>query len=321
MINDWRTICGYSAGVPFDPDISPDFPFEPHFAEVLGSKMHYVDLEPDVAPGDAKGSPFLFLHGNPTWSYLWRNVIPHCAPLGRCVAPDLIGMGRSDKPEIEYTFFDQARYLDQLIEQLGLDRVTLVLHDWGSALGFHWACRHPDRVRAIAFMEAIVRPGKWKQMSPPVRLLFKRLRHPKKGRKMAIEKNIFIEKLLPRGSARKLTEAEMDHYREPFLDPKHREALRAWPTQIPLDGEPAEVHDAVANYFEWLQRSEIPKLLFYVEPSFIIPPAVVPSLRRRLPNLETVDLGKGRHFTPEEYPHTIGRGIAEWYQRAVAPLG
>lgn len=306
----------YSASdaMPFDQEISSDFPFEPHFADVLGSKMHYLDLEVGVGEGDA----FLFLHGNPTWSYLWRNVIPHCAPLGRCVAPDLIGMGRSDNPEIGYTFFDQARYLDELIEQLGLDRLTLVLHDWGSALGFHWAHRHPDRVKAIAFMEAIVRPGSWKQMPPPLRLIFKRLRHPEKGRKMAVDKNMFIEKLLPNGTARELTQEEMGRYREPYLDPKHREAVRAWPTQIPLDGEPANVHAAVENYFEWLQTTEIPKLLFHVEPAFITPPAVVPSLQRRLPNLETVDLGRGRHFTPEEYPHTIGRAIAEWYSRAVA---
>ncbi|MCP4201531.1 MAG: haloalkane dehalogenase [bacterium] len=300
--------------MPFDQDISAEFPFEPHFVEVRGSKMHCVD----VGMGGGDGDPFLFLHGNPTWSDLWRNVIPHCAPLGRCVAPDLIGMGRSDKPEIEYTFFEQARYLDELIEKLGLDRLTLVLHDWGSALGLHWARRHPDRVKAIAFMEAIVRPGRWKQMPLPLRLIFKRLRHPKKGRKMAVDKNMFIEMLLPQGTARNLTEEEMNRYREPYLDPTDREAVRAWPTQIPLDGEPPNVHEAVAGYFEWLQGSEVPKLLFHVEPAFIIPPALVSSLRRRLPNLETVDLGQGRHFTPEEYPHTIGRGIADWYPRAVA---
>lgn len=295
----------------FDQQISADFPFEPHFAEVLGSRMHYVDI--------GEGDPFLFLHGNPTWSYLWRNVVPYCASLGRCVAPDLIGMGRSEKPEIEYTFFEQVRYLDRLIEQLGLDRLTLVLHDWGSALGFHWARRHPERVKAIAFMEAIVRPGKWKHMPLPLRLVFKRLRHPKKGRIMAIDKNVFVEKLLPQGTGRRLTEEEMEHYREPYRHPKHREAVRAWPTQIPLDGEPVEVHDAVESYFQWLQTNELPKLLFYVKPAFIIPPSVVPSLERRLPSLETVDLGSGRHFTPEEYPHTIGRAIADWHARAVAP--
>lgn len=301
--------------MPFDSDISPDFPFEPHFAEVRGARMHYLDVGEPARVGES----FLFLHGNPTWSYLWRNVIPHCAPLGRCVAPDLIGMGRSDKPAIEYSFFEQAEYLDELIERLDLGRVTLVLHDWGSALGFHWARRNPQRVRAIAFMESIVRPGKWKQMPLPIRLVFKRLRHPEKGRKMVVDKNLFIEKLLPNGTARTLTDEEMRYYREPYLDPKHREAVRAWPTQIPLDGEPAEVHQAAADYFTWLQESRIPKLLFYVDPSFIIPPSVVPSLEKRLPNLETVFLGEGRHFTPEEYPHTIGQGIAEWYTRAVAP--
>lgn len=294
----------------YDTDISSDFPFEPHFAEVQGSQMHYVDV--------GQGEAFLFLHGNPTWSYLWRNVIPHVEPLGRCIAPDLIGMGRSDNPDIGYSFFDQARYLDGLLEQLSLDRVVLVLHDWGSALGFHWARRHPERVRGIAFMESIVRPARWKHMPLPLRIVFKRLRHPRKGRQMAVDKNMFIEKLLPNGTGRKLTEAEMEHYRAPYLDSRHREAVRTWPTQIPLDGEPAEVHATVESYFEWLQTSQVPKLLFYVRPAFIIPPAVVPSLERRLPELDTVDLGEGRHFTPEEYPHTIGRGIADWYRRTLA---
>lgn len=294
----------------FDEKISADYPFEPNYAEVEGSRIHYLDV--------GRGDPFLLLHGNPTWSYLWRNVVPHLEPLGRCIAPDLIGMGRSDKPEISYGFFDQARYLDGFIDRLGLDRVTLVLHDWGSALGFHWARRNPERVRGLAFMEAILRPGRWKQMPLPLRVVFKRLRHPKKGRKMVVDKNVFIERLLPNGTGRKLSDAEMTYYREPYLDPANREAVRTWPTQIPLDGEPADVHEAVASYFEWLQRTDLPKLLFYVEPAFTTPPGVVPSLERRMPNLETVDLGKGRHFTPEEYPHTVGRGIAAWYRRAVA---
>ena len=295
--------------MPFDTDISAEFPFESHYAEAEGSRMHYLDV--------GQGDPFLFLHGNPTWSYLWRNVIPHLEASGRCVAADLIGMGRSDNPEIDYTFFDQARYLDALIDRLELDRVTLVLHDWGSALGFHWAHRHPDRVKGLAFMESILRPASWKQMPLPLRIIFKRLRHPRKGRRMAVDKNMFVEKLLPNGSGRKLTEAEMTYYREPYLDPLQREAVRAWPTQIPLDGEPADVHAAVASYFNWLQTSDLPKLLFYVSPAFTTPAAVVPSLERRLPNLEVVNLGRGRHFTPEEYPHTIGRKIADWHRRTV----
>lgn len=296
--------------MPFDTEISGNYPFESRYAKVGGDRMHFVDV--------GEGDPFLFLHGNPTWSYLWRNVIPSIGPLGRCVAPDLIGMGKSDNPKIDYTFFEHARYVDEFIDSLGLDRVTLVLHDWGSALGFHWARRHPERVKAIVFMEAIVRPAKLGQLPLPLRLIFKRLRHPTKGRKMAVDQNLFIERLLPNGTGRKLSEEEMTHYRAPYLDPADREAVRVWPTQIPFDGEPADVHEAVQGYFEWLQETEVPKLLFYVKPAFIIPPAVVPSLEKRLPNLETVFLGKGRHFTPEEYPHTIGERIAEWYGRVVA---
>ncbi len=293
--------------MPDQASLSTDYPFEANWLRVRGSRMHFLD--------EGRGDPFVLLHGNPTWSYLWRNVVPHLSGLGRCVAPDLIGMGRSDKPDIGYTFAEHALYLDELLDRLELDRVTLVLHDWGSALGFHWARRHPERIKGLVFMEAIVRPARLRDLPFPLRLVFRRLRHPAKGRRMVMARNAFVEELLPAGTARPFLDAEMAHYREPYLDPEHREAMRVWPTQIPFDGEPPEVHDAVTAYYEWLQTGELPKLLFYVEPAFIIPPAVAEDLSGRLPNLETVFLGKGRHFTPEEYPHEIGRGTADWYRR------
>src|SRR5262245_55243955 len=193
------------------PSISAAFPFERHYINVHGSRIAYVD--------EGRGDPILFLHGNPTSSYLWRNIIPHVTGVGRCIAPDLIGMGASDKPDIDYRFVDHARYVEGFIDALGLDHVTLVVHDWGSALGFDWAMRHPSRVRAIAFMEAILTPvPSWDQFSPTGRELFQKLRTPGVGEEMVLEHNLFVEQILPAAVVRGLTPAEMAHYRAPFAD-------------------------------------------------------------------------------------------------------
>ncbi|MFQ5416843.1 MAG: haloalkane dehalogenase [Myxococcota bacterium] len=286
-----------------EANISPDFPFEPHYADVLGSRMHYVD--------EGEGDPILFLHGQPTSSYLWRNVIPHLVSSGRCIAPDLIGMGKSEKPDIEYRFFDHVRYLDRFTEALGLENLTLVIHDWGSALGFHYASRHETNVKAIAFMEAILTPVVSLDTFPrEMKEIFEKFRTPEVGWDLIVKQNVFIEDMLPRLILRKLSEEEMDHYRAPFRNPADRKPMWRWPNEIPVGGHPADMHEVIVSYNAWLQES---KLLLHVTPGNALPPALAGWCRKHLPNLTTVDLGEGLHFIQEDMPHRIGTELATWY--------
>ncbi len=284
--------------------ISAACPFESNYADILGDAMHYYD--------EGHGDPVLFLHGNPTSAYLWRNVIPHVAPWARCIAVDLIGMGRSGKPDIDYRFVDHARYLQGFIETLGLENITLCVHDWGSALGFDYAYRHQNKFKAIAFMEALTRAPRWKEQSLITRFMFSRLRHPVKGKKMIVDKNFFVEKALPAMSARKLTLEEMNRYREPYVEPSARKPVMVWPREIPFDGDPPDTYARIAAYEKWLPSSTIPKLMFHVKPGLIIPPKEVEAIQSSFANLESIYLGKGKHYTPEEYPHQIGTQLAEW---------
>ncbi|MFQ5699865.1 MAG: haloalkane dehalogenase [Myxococcota bacterium] len=291
-----------------EENISPEFPFEPHYTAVLGSRMHYVD--------EGGGDPILFLHGQPTSSYLWRNVIPHLVSRGRCIAPDLIGMGKSEKPDLEYRFFDHARYLDQFILELGLRDVTLVLHDWGSALGFHYARRHEGNVKALAFMEAILAPvGSMDWFPPEMREIFEKFRDPEVGWDLIVNRNVFIDELMPQLILRKLSDEEMDHYRAPFRDPAHRKPMWRWPNEIPIGGEPADMHEVIVTYNRWLQESPLPKLLAHVTPGNALPPPMVAWCREHLPNLTTVDMGRGLHFIQEDMPRRIGTELAAWYSR------
>jgi haloalkane dehalogenase len=286
-------------------EISADFPFESRFVDVLGSRMHYVE--------EGDGTPVLFLHGNPTSSYLWRNVIPHVSKVGRCIALDLIGMGRSDKPDLDYRFFDHSRYVEAAIEALGLESIAFVAHDWGSAIAFHYARRHERNVRALAFMEAILMPIPGLEALPAeVRDLFGAFRTADVGWDLIARQNVFIEQILPGSVVRGLTEAEMENYREPFPDEASRKPVWRWPNEIPLGGEPADVVEAVNAYNEWLQRTELPKLLFYASPGAIVVGPVLDWARANLKNLETVDLGEGIHYLQEDYPHAIGRELARW---------
>ena len=212
----------------------------------------------------------LFLHGNPTSSYLWRNVMPHLTPVARCLAVDLIGMGQSDKPDLEYRFVDHARYVDRFIAALGLERLTLVIHDWGSALGFHYARRHEANVKGIAFMEAVVRPLTWDEWPHTLRALFQQFRTPEVGWDLIVNKHVFVEQVLPGAIERTLTQEEMDRYREPYLDPPSRKPVWRWPNEIPVDGEPADVVEIVQAYADWLGRSAVPKLLLYAQPGAIL---------------------------------------------------
>ncbi len=277
------------------------------FIDVQGKRMAYVEM--------GKGDPIVFQHGNPTSSYLWRNIMPHLADQGRCIAVDLIGMGDSDKldnpgPD-SYRYVEHREYLFAAWQALGVsDRVTLVIHDWGSALGFDWAQQHPDAVLGIAYMEAIVRPVTWDEWPEAARAVFQGFRSAA-GEAMVLDKNMFVERVLPGSVLRDLTEDEMNVYRRPFLNPgEDRRPTLTWPRQIPIEGEPQDVHDIVAGYSDWICSSDIPKLFINAEPGAIL---VGPQREfcRAWKNQQEVTV-KGNHFLQEDSPDEIGKAIAEW---------
>jgi haloalkane dehalogenase len=269
---------------------------------VLDSEISFVDT--------GAGDPIVFLHGNPTYSYLWRNVIPHVSALGRCLAPDLVGMGRSGKsPRRAYRFTDHAAYLDAWFEELGLTKnVTLVVHDWGSALGFYRAFRHPEQVKAIAYMEAIALPRRWEDFGPAADI-FRALRS-EKGERMVLDENAFVEMVLPRGIIRQLSPDEMAAYRAPYLERDARLPTLTWPRQIPIEGEPADVTRIVEDYGAWLQRSPLPKLLVLGDPGAIVT-GRTRDFCRAWTNQREVTV-KGRHFLQEDSPHEIGTALADF---------
>ena len=272
-----------------------------------GEIMSYVEM--------GEGDPIVFQHGNPTSSYLWRNIMPHLADQGRCIAIDLIGMGNSNKLENSgpesYTLLEHREYWDAALETLGIrDNVTFVIHDWGSALGFDWANRHRDSVMGIAYMEAIVKPVTWDEWPEAARGVFQGFRSPA-GEEMALEKNVFVEKVLPGSIIRDLTEEEMNIYRAPFSEPgESRRPTLTWPRQIPIEGEPEEVVELVQSYADWLSQSDIPKLFVNAEPGAILT-GPQREFCRSWPNQEEVTV-PGNHFLQEDSPHEIGKAIAEW---------
>ena len=292
--------------------ISSAFPSEKKKLTVDGQTMAYVEV--------GEGDPIVLLHGNPTSSYLWRNIIPHLSGLGRCIAPDLIGMGDSDKlpnPGAEsYRFVEHRHYLDGLLDHLGVtERVVLVVHDWGSGLGLDWANRHRDAVAGIAYMEAIVRPVSWDEWPDAARGVFQGFRSPA-GEEMVLDKNVFVERVLPGSIIRTLDEAEMAEYRRPFLKPgEDRRPTLTWPRQIPIEGEPADVVAIATAYAEWLSESPVPKLLVNAEPGAILKgPAL--EFCRTWPNQREVTVA-GNHFLQEDSPDEIGTAIADWITNAV----
>lgn len=287
-----------------EPDLSAEFPFESHFATVRGSKMHYVEA--------GQGDPILLVHGNPTSSYLWRNVIPHLEDTGRVIAVDLIGMGKSDKPDLDYSFTDQAAYFEGFVQALDLKDVTLVLHDWGGGVGLDYFAQHPDNVRALALLEAVVKPVSWSDANAVETYLFRRLRDPDDGRQLLAERNVFVEDLLPMMAARPLSEAEMTAYRAPFPDPASREPIVQWPRQIPFDGEPAEVYTRVAGNYAALRSSDVPVLLLHAEPGMIFKPVTMEAFSKELPRARQVSVGSGVHYLQETQPTRIGTTIADW---------
>ena len=287
--------------------ISPFDPYPRRRVRALDSEMAYVD--------SGAGPPVVFLHGNPTSSYLWRNVIPHVEGVARCLAPDLIGMGDSGKaPGGSYRFVDHSRYLDAWFEALGLDRdVTLVMHDWGSALGFHWAHRHPERIRGLVYMEALVRPVTWDEWPELARQIFRAMRSPA-GEEIVLQKNVFVERILPLSVLRGLTDEEMDVYRRPYRAPgESRRPTLTWPREIPLGGEPADVVRIAAEYAAWLSRSEVPKLFVNADPGTILTGAQR-EFCRQWPNQQEITV-RGSHFLQEDSPAEIGGAVAAFVTR------
>jgi len=288
--------------------ISAAFPYQKKRKPVMGLEMAYVD--------EGQGDPIVFLHGNPTYSYVWRNILPYVQALGRVIAPDLIGMGDSQKvpnsgPD-SYTFVEHRRYLDTLLEALDVSaRVTFVGHDWGGALAFDWARRHPDAIKGIAFLEAVAETYKWSEYPEGARPRFQALRS-EAGEQLVLEKNSFIESNLPATILRTLSEEEMEQYRRPFAEPgEERRPTLSWTRQIPIDGEPAEVAEIVTASGEWLESSPIPKLLIQSNPGTKQPGQY--EAYRRWPAISAATV-RGHHTPQEDSPDEIGQAIASWLQ-------
>ena len=289
--------------------ISAKFPYEKKFQAVNGKQIAYVD--------EGEGDPIVLLHGNPTSSYLWRNVIPELKGCGRVIVPDLIGQGDSEKLPVadgaeRYSFAVAYDYLAGFFDALGLDaNITLVIHDWGSGLGFHWARKHPGAVKGIAYMEAIVRPVTWEEWPESARGIFQGFRSDK-GEELVLERNMFIEAVLPASILRKLTEEEMEHYRAPFQTPDDRQPTLNWPRHIPIEGEPQHMVDLVDDYARWMAKSEFPKLFINAAPGSILTGAQR-EFCRTWPNQTEVTVA-GAHFVQEDSPAEIGQAVAQWLQ-------
>ena len=281
---------------------------EKRYADINGLRMAYVEV--------GEGDPIVLLHGNPTSSYLWRNVIPHVAGLGRCIAPDLLGMGDSEKLAASgpgsYRFVEHREYLDGLLANLGVtESVTFVIHDWGSALGFDWANRHRDAVKGLVYMEAIVAPVTWDAWPEAARGIFQAMRS-EAGEEIVLEKNVFVERVLPASVIRQLTDEEMAEYRRPFLEPgESRRPPLTRPREIPLEGEPVDVVQIVTDYGQWLVGSDVPKLFVNADPGTILT-GPQREFCRTWSNQTEVTV-PGIHFIQEDSADAIGRAIADWY--------
>jgi haloalkane dehalogenase len=288
--------------------ITADMLYTKKFQEVNGKNIAYVEA--------GEGDPIVLLHGNPTSSYLWRNVIPHLERLGRVIAPDLIGQGDSDKllasqGSDPYTFQVAYDYLAGLLDELGINKnVTLVIHDWGSALGFHWAQMHADAIRGVAYMEGIVCPVTWDDWPESARGIFKGFRS-EKGEDLVLQRNMFVEAVLPSSVIRDLSEEEMDHYRRAFLTPEDRQPTLNWPRQIPIDNEPAHMVKLVDSYGQWmLGNTSLPKLFINANPGSILT-GKARDFCRSWPNQTEVTVA-GLHFIQEDSPNEIGSAVAQW---------
>lgn len=288
--------------------VSADFPFEHRFVEVLGSRMHYID--------EGEGPVVLFLHGNPSSLYCWRNIVPHVAEGHRCIAVDLIGMGDSDKPDIDYTYDDHSAHLACFIDALDLgDDITLVIHDWGSMLGFRWASENPDRVRAIAFMEGVVRPMSYRDLPGALKVGMRVMRNPFFNWLMIGVGNALLAGPFGELTLRPMAPEVEAEYRRYFPTVASRKAMRMFPREVPFDGHPAHSHAIVTSYIDWLSKTDTPMLMLHGDQGVTTQAREIAWLKDNVTNLEVVDLGPGKHFLQESHPDTIGRSIAHWRAR------
>lgn len=298
---------------PREMPIRADFPFEGRYLEVHGHRLHYID----EGNGSSNGSPIVFLHGNPTWGYGWRNILPYLTDSYRCIAVDLIGMGRSDKPDIGYTYVEHVDYITKFIEQLGLRNIVLVGHDWGVPIGLQYAAAHSAHVKAVVMIEpqALYSIADWTEFSPPEAVeLFRILRDPDQGWPFMRDNSVFIEGMTRTVIGRSLTPEEHDYYREPFRDVRTRKPMWVFPNQIPIGGHPAEVVQAVDERNRWFMESPIPKLLLYAEPGCNVREPQLAWCRSHLSHYSDRSVGKGFHYLMEENPHEIGEQLLRWLQ-------
>jgi haloalkane dehalogenase len=273
---------------------------------VLGSTMAYREA------GNTEAPVALFLHGNPSSSYIWRNIIPLVSPVAHCIAPDLIGFGQSGKPEIEYRFADHVRYLDAFLENLEISSAFVIAHDWGSALAFHLAARRPEFIRGFAFMEFIRPMPTWEDFDQAGREIFQQFRTPTVGEKMILQNNVFVEQVLPANIVRKLKDEEMSVYRAPFPTPESRRPIWRFPNELPIAGEPADVYSTLESAHRALAQSSYPKLLFTGDPGALVDPAFAESFAKALNNLKVVKLGPGRHYLQEDHAEVIAATLRHW---------
>lgn len=287
-----------------EENISDRFSYASNYVDVLGSKMHYID--------EGKGPVVILLHGNPTSSYLWRNVVPQIADRYRVIAPDLIGMGKSDKPDIAYRFDDHTRYFSAFVEALELNNVALVLHDWGGAIGIDYAASHPDDVRAIAVMEAVIKPMSWAMADLPTRYLFGRLRDPEENHEIIAIKNYFVEKMLPMLSGRELSREEMTNYAAPYPTVESRKPVAQWPLEIPFEDGPEDNAHRIGKNFRWLAQANTPMLALHASPGAIFTSDFMDMLIADVPRIQTIHIGSGMHYLQEVQPTLIGTSVAQW---------
>ncbi len=273
---------------------------------VLGSTMAYREA------GNPEAPVALFLHGNPTSSYIWRNILPVVAPVAHCIAPDLIGFGQSGKPDIEYRFSDHVRYLDAFLERAGISSAFIIAQDWGTGLAFHLAARRPEFIHGLAFMEFIRPMSSWREFQPDATETFQKFRTPGVGEQMILDGNTFVEGVLPMGTMRKLTEEEMSVYRAPFLTRESRRPTWRFPNEIPIEGKPADVDQTLENAHRALAQSSYPKLLFAGSPGALVSPAFGESFAKGLNNCRLVQLSSGIHYLQEDHPDVIGAHVKEW---------
>jgi haloalkane dehalogenase len=288
--------------------ISDELTYPSKFVEVYGSKMHYIET--------GEGDPILFLHGVPTSCYLWRNIIPHLAPLGRCIALDLIGFGHSDKPDIEYSILDHIKYVEKFIETLQLKKLTLVMHGWGSVIGFEYAMNHEKNCKGLVFYEAFLRSLDGEDISLPFQEQLAELQDLENAPEMAMDGSIFVDKIISQNVMRELTEKEMENYREPFLKEGSNKPIVKYLKELPNGGLHSKIDAMIENYSNKLTHSSLPKLMLYSVPGFITTIATVMWAKENLPNIEIIDIGEELHLAQESNPSLVGESISVWLQGA-----